>query len=154
MAVQQERRQHLEKLHQRRRHIAQVHLYCNGFHGRTPLPLCREEHLRDRQNEHGEAYCRRALSGPHGGAGFAFLLSDAAFGDLPARYTEETSFAAVRVGDVVRINNNTHSVIILEKYSDYVIIAEGNYNSSIHWGRKLTAAQIDAADYILTRYPD
>lgn len=94
-------------------------------------------------------------SGGYGCAAFAFLLSDAAFGTLPARFVEENSFAAIRVGDILRVNNDTHSVIVLEVHSDYVIIAEGNYNSSIHWGRKLTKANVEnSLTYIMTRYPE
>lgn len=90
----------------------------------------------------------------YGCAGFAFMLSDAAFGDLPARKLTGFAFSDVRVGDILRINGNTHSVIVLEVHDDHVVIAEGNFNSSVHWGRKLTAAQIRSADYLLTRYPE
>ena len=90
----------------------------------------------------------------YGCSGFAFILSDAAFGDLPARMVTEFTFDDVRVGDILRIKNNTHSVIVLEKHADHVVIAEGNYSSSIHWGRKLTKATVESADYILTRYPE
>ena len=89
----------------------------------------------------------------YGCAGFAFLLSDAAFGDLPARLIREFTYDDVRVGDILRINGNTHSVVVLEKHSDHVVLAEGNYNRSIHWGRKLSRSAVENADYILTRYP-
>ena len=67
---------------------------------------------------------------------------------------DSISIEDVRVGDILRLYNDSHSVIILEVHSDYVVIAEGNYNSSIHWGRKLTAEDVAAADYIMTRYPE
>ena len=35
------------------------------------------------------------------------------------------------------MNGNTHTVIVLEKKEDSVIIAEGNYNGAIHWDREL-----------------
>ena len=76
----------------------------------------------------------------------AFLLSDAAFGDLPARMLTEFSFSDVSVGDILRINDDTHSVVVLEVHDDHVVIAEGNYNRSVHWGRTLTAQQVLAAD--------
>ena len=72
---------------------------------------------------------------------FAFILSDAAFGSLPARELLEFSYADVRVGDILRVNGDTHSVIILEVHPDHVVIAEGNYNRSIHWGRTLTKSE-------------
>ena len=62
-----------------------------------------------------------------GCAGFALLLSDAAFGKLPAR--RNTDFNNIKVGDILRINNDTHSVVVLEIKNDSVIVAEGNYNS-------------------------
>ncbi len=93
-------------------------------------------------------------SGGYGCAGFAFILSDAAFGTLPARFVEANNFDSIRVGDVLRINDDTHSVIVLEVYDDYVVIAEGNYNSSIHWGRTLTKSSLDGGTLtnIMTRY--
>ena len=90
--------------------------------------------------------------GGYGCAGFAFLLSDAAFGKLPARQTA-VDYEALRVGDVLRVNNDSHSVIVTEIYDSYVVLAEGNYNSSIHWGRTMTRSQVEAADYVLTRWP-
>ena len=90
----------------------------------------------------------------YGCSAFAFLLSDAAFGDLPARMVTDFTYDDVRVGDILRINNDTHSVVVLEKHADHAVIAEGNYNASIHWGRKLTKAAVESADYILTRYPE
>lgn len=93
-------------------------------------------------------------SGGYGCAGFAFILSDAAFGDLPARVLAPFSYSDVRAGDILRINNDTHSVIVLQVYSDHVVIAEGNYNRSIHWGRSLSKERVEQADYLMTRYPE
>ncbi len=85
---------------------------------------------------------------------FAYILSDAAFGSLPAEDIETIDYDALRAGDILRLENNSHAVVILEKYDDHVIVAEGNYNRSIHWGRSLTKQQVLAADYCITRYPD
>ena len=92
-------------------------------------------------------------SGGYGCAGFAFLLSDAAFDSLPARMIRQFNFSDVRVGDILRVNQDTHSVIILEVKSDGVVIAEGNYNNSIHWGRTLSRSEVLSATYLMTRYP-
>ena len=92
-------------------------------------------------------------TGGYGCAGFAFLLSDAAFGDLPARVVRPVNFSEVRVGDILRVNNNSHSVIVLTVGTDSLTVAEGNYNSSVHWGRTLTAGEVERADYLMTRYP-
>ena len=91
-------------------------------------------------------------SGGYGCAGFAFLLSDAAFGSLKAYRHED--FSAIRVGDILRINNDTHSVIILEITEDDIVIAEGNFNRSIHWGRIISKDKLEQiGNYVLTRYP-
>ncbi|MCH5187132.1 MAG: hypothetical protein J1F63_01915 [Oscillospiraceae bacterium] len=90
----------------------------------------------------------------YGCAAFAFMLSDAAFGDLPSRIVYPVSFKDVRVGDILRINENNHSVIVLEVKSDHVVIAEGNYNYSVYWGRTLSASEVERADYLMTRYPE
>lgn len=60
-----------------------------------------------------------------GCAAFAFILSDAAFGDLPAREIP-VKYENVNVGDILRINGNSHSVIVLRKNVAGVTIAEGN----------------------------
>lgn len=87
----------------------------------------------------------------YGCAAFAFLASDAAFGSVPVY--EHYDYTKIRVGDILRINKDTHSVIVLEVYDDYIVIAEGNYNKSIHWGRKLTNADLEKnLDYVWSRY--
>lgn len=90
----------------------------------------------------------------YGCAGFAFMLSDAAFGRLPSRMIKDYSGYHIRVGDILRMNNDTHSVIVLSIESDGVIVAEGNYNSSVHWGRKVYSSELQKLTYIMTRYPD
>lgn len=92
--------------------------------------------------------------GGFGCAGFAFMLSDAAFGNLPAR--KHTNFSDIKVGDVLRMNNDTHSVIVLEINDDNVIVAEGNYNNKyVHWGRKVRRSEIQkTGDYVMTRYAE
>lgn len=91
-------------------------------------------------------------SGGYGCVGFAFILSDAVFGKLPAR--KHTDFNNIQVGDIIRVNNDTHSVVILKIDETTVTLAEGNYNSSIHWERVLTFEQLKSTgDFIMTRYP-
>lgn len=89
--------------------------------------------------------------GGFGCAGFAFAVSDAAFGDVPA--TIHKDYSNIRIGDILRVDNDTHSVIVLEVRENSVIVAEGNYNSSIHWGREIPKSRlIDPSSYIMTRY--
>lgn len=91
---------------------------------------------------------------------FAYILSDAVFNDLPARKVTSFSFEDVKAGDVLRMNNQTHSIIVLRVFEENVEAAEGNYHENgsggyIHWGRILSKEEIMAnTDYILTRYPE
>ena len=89
----------------------------------------------------------------YGCVGFAMILSDAAFGNLPAKKVYNFTYNQVRVGDLLRINNDSHTVIILEKYDDHVVTAEGNNNFMVHWGGTLTKAQVERGNFIWTRYP-
>ncbi len=85
---------------------------------------------------------------------FAFQLSDAAFGTLPARMLQENqfNFEDIKVGDILRITYG-HSVIVLQINDDSMVIAEGNYNKSIHWGRVVTKSEVEQSVHVLTRYP-
>lgn len=89
-----------------------------------------------------------------GCAGFAYLLSDAAFGDLPARKYTQYDPSTIKVGDIIRINNDSHSIIVLTVDEDGVTVAEGNVSNSIHWGGRWTHEQLMNADYIITRYQE
>lgn len=104
-------------------------------------------------NDNFYAWRGGIYSGGYGCAGFAFILSDAAFGSLPARIIYNFSYEDVRVGDILRVNNDSHSVVVLQVNSTGIVIAEGNYNSSIHWGRTMTKNQVLNATYLMTRYP-
>lgn len=107
----------------------------------------------------------RWKGGPIGGANivavgcvaFAFVLSDAAFGDLPNRtYTEgHFQYEDIKAGDILRMNNNTHTVIVLQAFDSSVVIAEGNNSGKVHWERVISKAEVmnNTATYI-TRYPE
>jgi len=91
-------------------------------------------------------------SGGYGCAAFVFMLSDSAFGTLPARRTNDTG--NIRVGDILRIQNDTHSVIVLAVGETSIVVAEGNYNHSVHWGREILISELDEiVSYVMTRYP-
>ncbi len=101
-----------------------------------------------------------AWKGGKGGAsgcmGFAYLISDAAFGNLPARTIypksgDPITISDLRVGDILRLPG--HSVVVLEKYSDHILTVEGNYQSKVYWGRWISASQVSRANYYTTRYP-
>ncbi len=92
-------------------------------------------------------------AGGNGCAAFAFMLSDAAFGDLPARMTETLDPSAVRVGDILRYS--FHSIIVLEVKESSIIAAEGNINSMVYWGREITFAEMEGTfEHHITRYPE
>ena len=46
----------------------------------------------------------------------------------------------IHVGDGVRVMNDCHSVVVLEVSGTNVVVAEGNFNSSVHWGRVIDLA--------------
>ena len=90
-------------------------------------------------------------TGGFGCAGFAFAVSDAAFGDTRAQIHKY--YSNIKVGDILRVDNDTHSVIVLAVKESSVIVAEGNYNGTIHWGREIPKTQlVDPSSYIMTRY--
>jgi len=107
-----------------------------------------------------------------GCAAFAGICSDAAFGDIAGDYplrgyaltgslpsyvnpsTDTFSYDTLRAGDILRTYGDSHSVVVLERYSDHVVVCEGNYNSSIHWGRHISKEEVLRSAYIITRYPE
>lgn len=100
----------------------------------------------------GTAYTRGC-----GCAGFAFTLSDAAFGSAKAK--KHTDVSKIRVGDILRMYNDTHSVIVLEVTSTGVVVAEGNmtitgvFENGVYWGRKITKDELmSSVNYIYTRW--
>ena len=89
--------------------------------------------------------------GGFGCAAFAFMLSDAAFGTNESIMHE--NWDNIRVGDILRVDYNTHSVIVLQVTASYVIVAEANYNKSVHWGRKIPISELkESGSNIITRY--
>lgn len=91
--------------------------------------------------------------GGYGCAAFAFRLSDTAFGSLPAR--QFTDYKQLRVGDLLRMENDTHFVVVLEIRANAIVVAEGNYNEQVHWFREIPMTEVFSAGtvYGITRYP-
>lgn len=112
----------------------------------------------------------RWKGGPLGGANisavgcvaFAFILSDAAFGDLPARMYAKGGFSYgdIKVGDILRVNNDAHTVIVLKVFDTGVIVAEGNistgdHKGKVHWGRAISKGEVmNSTSHYITRYPE
>lgn len=87
----------------------------------------------------------------YGCYGFAAKLSDTVFGTGKSCNTH-TSFDKIKVGDNIRIGNS-HSVIVLTKSSDAITVVEGNYNSSVHWDRRITKSSLEKDGFkVTTRY--
>jgi hypothetical protein len=93
---------------------------------------------------------------------FAFILSDAAFDSLPARMyaAGEFSYEDIKVGDILRVHNDTHTVIVLEVNDAGVVVAEGNistgdHKGKVHWGRAISKEEVTAnTSHYITRYPE
>ncbi len=93
---------------------------------------------------------------------FAFILSDAAFGSLSARMYAPGAFTFedIKVGDILRVSNDAHTLIVLEVNAAGVVVAEGNistgdHKGKVHWGRGISREEVmrDTSHYI-TRYPE
>ena len=68
----------------------------------------------------------------YGCAAFAMELSDAIFGKRYATMSRELNFNKIKVGDIIGVIG--HYVIIMDVRSDRYMVAQANYNSSVHWG--------------------
>jgi hypothetical protein len=71
--------------------------------------------------------------GGYGCAGFAYMLSDAVYGNAPA--IKINGNGDVRQYDCVELFNNTHTAFVLEVNGDGTItVAEANVNGKVVWG--------------------
>ncbi len=112
-------------------------------------------------SKNGEKYCNHyqgistKICGFYMGtqcAGFVSMLSDRIFGtDAPTRIF--TNYDDIRIGDQARVNNNSHTVFIIDKTDEYVVVAECNADyetCEINWGRKIERSQLSG--YYITRW--
>lgn len=111
----------------------------------------------------GNTYAWECGWGAAGCMGFAHMMSDAAFGTKQTTGVAtgfrtiypsnvDNIYDVIRVGDVVRVPSN-HSVVVLEKHSDYIVICEGNASGTVKWGRIISKDTIlSQCTYIETRY--
>lgn len=96
----------------------------------------------------------------HGCAAFTIMMSDKAFGTTRAaqKYnlsglSAETIKNNLRIGDIVRTDHDTHEVIIVDKTDEGIVVAEGNFNNAVHWGRVITYEELSqSAVYYYSRY--
>ena len=93
---------------------------------------------------------------------FAFMMDMMEYAsnyEYPIREVDGTynNLPKIRVGDGVRLYNNGHSVVVLEVAADghTVTVAEGNMNSSVHWGRTIDLSDPNNGfTYIATFWPE
>ena len=86
-----------------------------------------------------------------GCAALASILSDAGFGKwADIKKITNPDAAEIRIGDIIRFNNNSHSAVVIGIDSDSLTIVEGNYNASVNWGRQIP--KDTRIDYIWTRW--
>jgi hypothetical protein len=89
-----------------------------------------------------------------GSEAFAAIVSDRVFGQGAknlARKVVNPNYYSIRIGDIIRFDGDRRSAIIIDRDSDYLTLAEGDYNGKISWGRKIPKST--KIDYILTRWP-
>ena len=87
----------------------------------------------------------------YGCIAFAGIASDTAFGKY-APLKRHASFTRIKVGDHVRIGGK-HSVIVLQKKRDTIIVAEGNYAGTLRWGRAISRDSLVQSGFSVdTRY--
>ena len=78
-------------------------------------------------------------------------ISDKVFGKY-APVTKHSNFSRIKAGDHIRIGNE-HSVMVLQKNGNTLTVVEGNYNTTVHWGRKITKKELqESGFYVETRY--
>lgn len=112
--------------------------YCAEYQGPSSVPVV------------GSTWSRQCL-------GFASMLSDQIFGkDAPVKTFHE--FDKLRIGDQIRLFDEEHSMVVIEKTADSISVAEVNADYStckISWGRKISRQSMEShggnALYI-TRY--
>lgn len=100
----------------------------------------------------GKTWTNANLDAYGNGGCYAFMTIalESVFGKN-ALTKQHSSFKKIRVGDHIRIGNY-HSVVVLKKKAHSVIVAEGNYNSSIHWGREITKQELQATGFYVDTY--
>jgi len=100
-------------------------------------------------------------------AAFAEMLGDAAFGDLPVRWSHRRIDhirlrEVIRPGDILILHaDNNHVIMILDVKEEYFVSAEGNYGGTVLWGAKwywediiLENGALVASVTVRTRWPE
>lgn len=91
-----------------------------------------------------------------GCAALCFKFHDLTYPGLPTYVYDRGSFDwdDIHVGDFLRVDSGTHSVTVLKKTDNAIIVVEGNYNGGVHWGRVISKADLmREITYMVTSYP-
>lgn len=92
-------------------------------------------------------------------AGYAFMISDKIFGDLPKRLIPVGEYYRIRPGDVVHMRQadgtNVHWYVVstIPDEEGYFQATDGNVGGKVAWGGWGTIADIPDYYEIYTRYP-
>ena len=105
-------------------------------------------------NETGEYHSKgMGITALGGCTAFAYFLSDTAFGNYWGyRKIEHFKLENVRPGDILRINQDTHTVIVLEVRKESIVVAEGSNSGIVCWNREYGKDVVESANYMITRY--
>lgn len=88
-----------------------------------------------------------------GCAAWVFESQDTPFGSLPAYVTPGVDISNVKPGDFFRINNS-HFVIATSVVPNGIIVSEGNYNGTVHYGRSFSMEELkNITTFSVSRYP-
>ena len=91
-----------------------------------------------------------------GCAALCFKFHDLTYPGLPIYVYDRGGFdwEDIHVGDFLRVDSGTHSVTVLKKTDNAIIVVEGNYNGGVHWGRVISKADLmREITYMVTSYP-
>lgn len=91
-----------------------------------------------------------------GCAALCFKFHDLTYPGLPIYVYDRGGFdwEDIHVGDFLRVDSGTHSVTVLKKTDNAIIVVEGNYNGGVHWGRVISKTDLmREITYMVTSYP-
>lgn len=105
---------------------------------------------------------RSTSNGPyHSGmncAGWATLCSDAVFGNLPWRSINNPEWHEIRVGDLIRYDNDYggHVVVVVKKTDEYISITDSGTTQKVYWGGQYFRYWLEEQPglCLYTRYPE
>lgn len=91
-------------------------------------------------------------------AGWATLCSDTIFGNLPWKHIVKPDWTQIRVGDLIRYDNDSggHVVVVIDKTDDSIKVTEsGSHNKAI-WGGQYFRwwLEVQPGYALRTRYPE